>query len=71
MFTSLPPVPYRAEIAESFQSDMLAIVGAIIALIVLGAIATRLIRAVSVMRNGQTPFNSRDEWQAYFGRHDQ
>lgn len=53
----------RPEISETFQSDIIAIIALLGAFLVLGWIATRAIRVFSVMRQGETRWNSRAAWR--------
>jgi hypothetical protein len=53
----------RPEISETFQSDIIAIVACLSAILVLGWVATRAARIFSVMRQGETRWNSRAVWR--------
>lgn len=53
----------RPEISETLQGDIVAIVASLGAILVLGWVATRAARVFSVMRQGETRWNSRSVWR--------
>ena len=54
----------RPEISATFQNDMFSILVSLGGIILAGWLATRVVRTISLMRQGETRWNSRAVWRS-------